>query len=94
MYGGLQNIRVNVQPYFVAEEKFRRSCLVGLSNTYFVWSMSRSADTGVRLSGISYDRDLYTTDDRDGYLDTAPGDEEEDYEPMPSKRSLVIPICH
>ena len=46
-------------------------------------------DGGVLLSGISYDKDLYT-DDRSGYLDTAPGDEEEeDYEPMPGKRTLV-----
>ena len=46
-------------------------------------------DGGVSLSGISYDKDLYT-EDRSGYLETAPGDEEEeDYEPMPGKRSLV-----
>ena len=46
-------------------------------------------DGGVSLSGISYDKDLYT-EDRSGYLETAPGDEEEeDYDPMPGKRTLV-----
>ena len=44
---------------------------------------------GVALSGISYDKDLYT-EDKSQYLETAPGDdEEEDYEPMPGKRSLI-----
>src|SRR5579859_2421416 len=46
-------------------------------------------DGGVSLSGISYDKDLYA-EDKSQYLDTAPGDEdEEDYDPMPGKRSLV-----
>jgi len=47
-------------------------------------------DGGVSLSGVSYDKDLYSAEDRSGYLETAPGDdEEEDYEPMPGKRTLV-----
>lgn len=46
-------------------------------------------DGGVALSGISYDKDLYS-EDKSQYLETAPGDDdEEDYEPMPGKRSLV-----
>src|SRR5579859_3232037 len=46
-------------------------------------------DGGVSLSGISYDRDLYS-EDKSQYLDTAPGDDdEEDYDPMPGKRNLV-----
>lgn len=41
------------------------------------------------MSGISYDKDLYD-DDRSQYLATAPVEgEEEDYEPMPEKRSLI-----
>ena len=52
-------------------------------------SVGSRFDGGVSLSGISYDKDLYT-EDRSGYLETAPGDEEEeDYEPMPGKRTLV-----
>src|SRR5579862_9711525 len=46
-------------------------------------------DNGVSLSGISYDKDLYI-DDKSQYLDTAPMEgEEEDYDPMPAKRSLI-----
>lgn len=46
-------------------------------------------DGGISLTGVSYDKDLYS-DDRSQYLDTAPGDDEdEDYDPMPGKRSLV-----
>jgi len=52
-------------------------------------SRGLSGSGGVSLTGISYDKDLYD-DDRSGYLNTAPGDdEEEDYEPMPGKRTLI-----
>src|SRR2546423_4506855 len=51
-------------------------------------------DGGVALSGISYDKDLYS-EDKSQYLETAPGDDdEEDYEPMPGKRSLVNPYIY
>jgi splicing factor 3B subunit 1 len=45
-------------------------------------------DGGVSLSGISYDKDLYTHD-KSQYLETASGDDEDDYDPMPSTRALV-----
>jgi len=79
---------------------FTRFCPCSSSSTTTMADRSRSTakdtqssgsrfDGGVMLSGISYDKDLYS-EDKSQYLDTAPGDdEEEDYDPMPGKRSLV-----
>src|SRR5579859_7935447 len=79
------------------EDKLLHSCYLYIMGDRYRSSSARDSsdkstsrnDGGVSLSGISYDRDLYS-EDKSQYLDTAPGDDdEEDYDPMPGKRNLV-----